>query len=93
MKNYNYKRMPNSLKRYRKAKGLKQKEVAEILGLKSSSIISRWEKGFCLPSLLNAFKLALLYGTMVDALFIDLRKTTKGELHKMRKKLSQGTRQ
>ena len=61
----------NCLRKYRKARGLNQQDVAEILGIKSTSMISRWEMGVCLPDLLNAFKLAVVYRTMVDALFID----------------------
>ncbi len=82
MKNINYKSIPNCLRRYRKARGLNQREVAEIIGLKSSSIISRWEKGICLPSLSNIFKLALIYRTMVDALFIDQLRELKDSLYK-----------
>jgi len=72
----------NSLKRYRKARGLTQKEAAKILGLKSTSMISRWEKGVCLPNALNIFRLAVLYRTMADALFIDLLRALRDELHK-----------
>jgi transcriptional regulator with XRE-family HTH domain len=82
MKNKNRKPIVNSLRRYRKARGLQQKEVAQILGLKSSSMVSRWENGFCLPKPLNMFKLAVLYRTMVDALFIDLRMLLKEEVMK-----------
>jgi len=82
MKNINYKGIPNCLRRYRKARGLKQREVAEILGLKSGSIISRWERGVCLPNSPNVFKLALIYRTMVDALFIDLRRELRMDLQK-----------
>ena len=64
--------IPNCLRRYRKARGLKQKDVAEILGIKSASMISRWENGLCLPSTMNLFRLASLYRRMTDALFIDL---------------------
>jgi transcriptional regulator with XRE-family HTH domain len=85
-KGVNYKNIPNCLRKYRKERGLKQKEVAEILGLKSISMISRWEKGICLPETLNLFKLAIIYRTMVDALFIDLMKSLKDELHKREKK-------
>jgi transcriptional regulator with XRE-family HTH domain len=85
-KDVNYKNIPNCLRKYRKERGLKQKEVAEILGLKSTSMISRWEKGICLPETLNLFKLAIIYRTMVDALFIDLIKSLKDELHKREKK-------
>lgn len=76
------KHIPNSLRKYRRVRGLKQKEVAEILGLQSASIISRWEKGQSMPNTLNAFKLALIYRTMVDALFIDLSRSLKEELHR-----------
>ncbi len=74
------KRKPNHLKKYRKARGLDQKEVAKILGLKSTSVISRWEKGTCMPGPLAMFKLAILYRTMVDALFIELRRELLDEM-------------
>ena len=76
------KNIPNSIKRYRKARGLQQKDVAKVLGLKSASMISRWEKGLCLPNTRNLFKLAILYRTMSDALFIDLIKQMRNEIQK-----------
>jgi len=79
------KRIPNSLRKYRKAAGLKQKEVAKLLGLKSQSLISRWEKGISLPKLKNLFKLAILYQTMVDNLFLDFRNSLKEEIKKNKK--------
>jgi len=83
MKNINYKNsIPNCLRKYRKARGLNQRKVAKIMGLKSSSIISRWEKGICLPSSLNIFKLAVVYRTMIDALFIDQLRELKDNLYK-----------
>jgi len=88
MKNKKYKSsIPNCLRKYRKARGLKQKEVAKIMGLKSSSIISRWEKGNCMPSSFNIFKLALIYRTIVDALFIDQLRALKVSLHKREEEL------
>jgi len=79
MKNKNRKSIPNNLRKYRKTKGLRQKDVARVLGLKSASIISRWENGLCLPRPVNMFKLAVLYRTMADALFIDLRRLLQEE--------------
>ena len=76
------KNIPNCLKRYRKARRLQQKDVAKILGLKSASMISRWEKGLCLPNTRNLFKLAILYRTMSDALFIDVIKQMRNEIQK-----------
>ena len=87
MKDINPKNIPNSLRKFRRARGLKQKEVAEILGLKSTSQISRWEKGVFLPKPLNIFKLAALYRTMADALFIDLIRSVKNDIHKREKKI------
>ncbi len=81
-KNTSSKNIPNSLRKYRRARGLKQKEVAELLGLKGSSMISRWEKGAVLPKALNLFKLAALYRTMVDGLFIDPLKRVKADVRR-----------
>jgi DNA-binding XRE family transcriptional regulator len=62
----------NNLRKYRRLRGLRQSDVADILGIKSTSMISRWEKGTCLPDSLNMLKMSIIYRTMVDALFIDL---------------------
>lgn len=87
MKNIKHKSIPNCLRKYRKARCLEQRDVAEILGLKSASMISRWENGLCLPSALNLFKLASLYRTMADALFIDLLRVLRSDLHKREEKV------
>ena len=73
-------KIPNLLRKYRKVKGLKEKDVARLLGLRSPSRISRWEKGACLPSLASALRLAGLYGVMVDALFSDLSDSLRKEI-------------
>ncbi len=90
MENDRYKKLPNRLKKYRRVRGLKQKEVAKILGLKSASMLSRWEKGICLPRPLNMFKMAILYRTMVDAVFVDLRRALLGEIRKQEEKVLRG---
>ena len=51
-----------------------------MLGLKSASIVSRWENGACLPTTRNVFKLAVLYRTMVDALYFDLLRSLREQL-------------
>ena len=80
MKKVDFKKIPNNLRKYRKAIGLKQKDVAEILNLKSAGMISRWEKGICLPSLLNAIKLSGSYSVLVDALFFPLIRLIKRKI-------------
>ena len=87
MKNIKSKNIPNCLKKYRKTRRLKQKDVARILGVKSASMISRWEKGVCLPNTINLFKLAVLYRTMSDALFIDLMRELRSEIQKREEKV------
>lgn len=81
------KNIPNCLKKCRRARGLKQKDVIKIMGIKSASIISRWENGICLPSTMNAIKLAVIYHVMVDAFFIDLRGKIKRDIHKREEKV------
>ncbi len=81
------KRVPNCLRKYRRISGYSQKDVANVLGLKSSSRISRWEKGECFPNITNLFRLAVLYRTMVDALFIDLLEKVREEIHLREKEI------
>ena len=76
------KRPLNNLRRYRKQAGLQQNQVAEMLGLKSTALISRWENSFSYPDLVNAFKIAVAYGTTVDALYLDLRESIKEDMKK-----------
>ena len=82
------KNIPNCLKKYRKARGLKQQDVARILGIKSASMISRWEKGVCMPSAINLFKLAALYRVMVDPLFVDQLRKIKMDIYKKEEKIT-----
>ena len=70
----------NCLKKHRKARGLTQRDVAAILGLKCASVISRWENGACLPSTTNLLELAAVYRIMVDALYIDLLRLLRTDL-------------
>jgi len=55
--------------------------------LKSTGLVSRWENGICLPSALNIFKLAILYRTMAEALFINLVKMMKEKVLKREEKV------
>ena len=87
MVSLNYKKIPNCLRKYRRVRGLKQKDVAKILGLKNASIISRWEKGVSFPNPKHLFRLAVLYRTMVDALFIDLIRLLRKDILKKEESL------
>jgi len=72
----------NQLRKYRKARGLTQREAARILGFADASSLSRWEQGICLPSVMNMFRLAALYRTLVDALYIDALRTIREEIRR-----------
>lgn len=74
----------NGLRKCRKECGLSQTEVARLLKLRSAAIISRWEQGVSLPSIRNAIRLAVLYQTMMDTFFMDLRWSARRELKKRR---------
>ena len=82
MKKIDYQRVHNSLRKYRKARGLTQKEVSLILGVKSEGSVSRWEIGRSMPKTLSVLKMAVLYRTMADALFIDLREALQKDILK-----------
>jgi len=87
VKSKKHKRIYNNLRKHRKTRGLRQLDVARILGLKAASVVSRWENGHCLPKLQNIFKLAILYRTMADGLFIDLRRLLQEEILEAEKEL------
>ena len=73
----------NQLRKYRKARGLKQTEAARILGFADASSLSKWERGVRLPSTTQLFRLAALYRVLVDALFIDVLRTIRDEIHQL----------
>ena len=73
----------NSLWVARNRMGFSQIRVARALGLKRSSVLSRYEHGTRVTSLVNALKLEIVYRTPVaylfDNLYVDLK-------HKIRSK-------
>lgn len=54
------------IKRLREAKGLEQSDLADMLGYKSQSTISKWESGTNLPTGKNMIKLAQIFGVTSD---------------------------
>jgi transcriptional regulator with XRE-family HTH domain len=70
----------NSLRQYRKRRGLKQIEVATLLGLNDSSRVSLWERGKCFPTVQTLFRLAAIYHTSADFLYIDMLKAIRAEI-------------
>jgi transcriptional regulator with XRE-family HTH domain len=62
----------NELKTVRKQAGLRQIDVAQMLGHSSADRISHWEKGLAAPGLVNLFKLSLIYGLPPEQLYAGL---------------------
>jgi len=67
----NYKELfkKNKLKELRLVRGLRQRDVAKLLGLTSQDRISHWETGVALPSLMNTLKLAKLFNVPLEELY------------------------
>lgn len=72
----------NNLKRIRKNSGLRQVDVAEMLGHMSADRISHWEKGFAAPGLVNLFKLSILFKTPPQELYPKLYAEIQDDLNK-----------
>ncbi len=66
---------PNSLRKHRKAAGLRQHEVARALGLNSIERISKWENGHSIPKGQSLLHLAMLYRVSPQQLFSEMYET------------------
>ncbi len=60
--------LSTKLKEYREAKGLKQADLAELVGVRRETIVNL-EKGKYNPSLKLAMDIAKVFHTTVDELF------------------------
>ena len=54
--------------------GFSLEDIKKYLKLKSTSMISRWERGQSMPSGENLLKLSILYKTLVNELYFSLSK-------------------
>jgi len=79
--------IPNNLKKYRRMMGFSQKDVAEMLGMKSASCISRWENGSSIPSWVHILKMSFLYSTLPNQLYGDLWHEVQNELREKKMKM------
>jgi len=70
----------NNLKKIRKEAGLRQVDVAEMLGHSSADRISHWEKGLAVPGLVNLFKLSIIYETSPRELYDELYGSIKKDI-------------
>ena len=68
--------MKNILEELRKAKGIKQEELAEVLEV-SRQTIGSLENGRYNPSILLAFKISRYFGMPIEEIFIYEEETGK----------------
>lgn len=78
-------RFHNYLRRFRRERGLTQRQVAIIMGLNNSTVVSRWEKGSVLPETQSVLKMAILYRSSVDVIYSDLRDSLTDEIREREK--------
>ncbi|MEY4539544.1 MAG: hypothetical protein RLZZ306_1301 [Bacteroidota bacterium] len=57
-----------TIQKLRKALHLSQTELAYLLNIPSQSKISSWENGTCVPDILEAQKLAQIFGVSLEFL-------------------------
>jgi DNA-binding XRE family transcriptional regulator len=70
----------NQIRRYRKKRYLRQRDVTKILGIKDTTDLYRWETGQKMPSLINALKLSVALQCPVELLFFDHYDQVRKEL-------------
>ncbi|MFA6587593.1 MAG: helix-turn-helix transcriptional regulator [Patescibacteria group bacterium] len=76
-------RFPNDIRRIRRSRHLRLKDVAILMGQKSVAHISHWEKGRKIPSLTNLFKLAAILGIQPEFLFLELYRQIRKDVHEL----------
>ena len=59
-----------NIKRIRKAKGFKVREVSEFMGFEQPQAVYKWEAGKCLPSLDNLLAISVLFGVKIDDILV-----------------------
>ena len=64
--------MPNKIREYRYRRIMKQSELADKIGIKTSDRISQWETGHSMPSVENLFEMAKVLGATPMELYPGL---------------------
>lgn len=70
------------LRRYRRAKGFSQAQVARALDLSSPTSISRWERGERIPTPAHLLELSALYQRMVNDLLLPQYRDAQRRVYK-----------
>jgi transcriptional regulator with XRE-family HTH domain len=71
---------PNQLDLYRRRMRFSMSQVAHLLGHKGTSVLSNYERGLRLPTLVNALKLSIILRVPVEFLFGALYDGLRGQI-------------
>src|SRR5205823_906586 len=86
-------KLQNYLRTHRRRSGLSQKEVGFLLGCKSSTKVSRYERFSRQPTLKNVFAYELIFGVPARELFAGVFQRVEGETLRRVQLLSQKLKQ
>ncbi len=78
----------NRIWKHRNAKGLKQSELAFLIGQKNPAQVSRYERGMVIPKLEQLVKLCHALGSDIGSLYPDLVGRWQREVEANGKKLN-----
>lgn len=80
--------IPNSIRRYRRYRHLRVRDVAERLGLLNAAHVSSWERGKKLPNLRNALRLSAVLKIPIEVLYCDYFNSLREEIEKRLTKIN-----
>lgn len=81
----------NRIWKHRTLYGLKQEDLAFLIGQKNGSQISRYEKGQMIPKLAQLMKLCYALGVELESLYPELMRKWKQEVEERREELKNNT--
>lgn len=81
-------KIPNQIRRYRKQRHFKLKDVALLMGLKSQANLSHLESGRKKASLITALKLSAVLKCPVEFLYPDLFNSIRKEVLERKQKFN-----
>lgn len=76
--------LPNHIRRYRKQRHLRLRDVAKMVGIRDGPHVWQWEAGERTPNLENALKLSAALNCPVEVLFADRFREIKTEVERRR---------
>jgi transcriptional regulator with XRE-family HTH domain len=82
---YSRNRYYNNLRRHRKLMGYSLKDIGFLLNLKCTGRLSRWEQGVSFPNLKNVIKLGIIYRSLTDQFYFDLKEQFRKDISKREK--------